>query len=96
MPFLPEAKKKLSAFLQDEKGSIPKQSLLSLGSVLTAATFTSLMSGEGYANNDHSSGNGCSNDHQNNMQLRYDQSVSRITATHKHYDSAHSSSHANS
>jgi len=93
MPFLPEAKKKLSAFFQDEQGSIPKQSFLSLGSVLTVATFTALMSGEGYAHSSH--GNYC-NDHQNNLKLSYDEASSTVTATHRHYDLNYYNSHSNS
>ncbi len=93
MSFLPEAKKKLSAFIHDEKGSISKQSLLSLGSVLATATFAGLMSAEAGAW--HSNSNGC-NDHQNNLKLSYDPGTARITATHKHYDATHSSGHGNS
>ena len=94
MSFFPKVKKKLSSFMQDEKASISKQSLLSLGTVLSTTTFMSLMSAEAGAW--HSSGSGCTNDHQNNMHLSYDQATSRVTATHKHYDDAHSSAHSSS
>lgn len=83
MSFFPEVKKRLSSFLQDEKGSIQRQSLLSLGTVLATSTFMGLMSAEAGA---WHSNNFC-NDHQNNLKLFYDQTTSTVTATHKHYDS---------
>lgn len=79
--------------MHDEKASISKQSLLSLGTILSTTTFMSMMSAEAGAG--HSS-NYCTNNHQNNMHLVYDQATSRVTATHKHYDIAHSNSHSSS
>ena len=86
---LPQFKKKISAFIQDEKGAMPKQSLLSLGTILTTTTFLGLMADEAGAW--HSSHSGCSG-HKNNMHVEYDPATATVTATHKHWDAAHSSS----
>ena len=92
MSFFPEVKKKLSSFIQDEKGSIQKQSLLSLGTILSASTFLGLMSAEAGAW--HS--NSYCNNHSNNMKLLYDETTSRITATHKHSDTNSNNYHNSS
>ena len=82
---LPAIRKTVSSFLLEEEGKISKQSLLKLGAVVGGISAMT-----GIANAAHSQNVA----HSQAVSMSY--STPTITATHSHYDPAHSShaSHA--